>query len=202
MAEDSDLSTRRSLLLRLRQEPDDPAAWAEFVQRYGPLLFAWCCRWGLQTADAEDVTQTVLFKLAQYLRGFEYDPARRFRSLLKTIAHNAWKDFVASRQRAVPGTGDSAMLAVLHTVEARDDLATRLETAFDQELLALAQERVRLRVAPHTWEAFHLTAVEGRSGAEVAAQLGIRRGAVFQAKSKVQKMLAEEIERLEREAPA
>jgi RNA polymerase sigma-70 factor (ECF subfamily) len=202
MAEDSDLSTRRSLLLRLRQEPDDPAAWAEFVQRYGPLLFAWCCRWGLQTADAEDVTQTVLLKLAQYLRGFEYDPGRRFRGLLKTIAHNAWKDFLADRRRAVPGTGDSATLAVLHTVEARDDLAARIESAFDQELLALAQERVRQRVEPHTWEAFRLTALEGRSGAEAAEQLGMRRGAVFQAKSKVQKMLTEEIERLESEAPA
>ncbi len=202
MAEDPDLSTRRSLLLRLRQEPDDPAAWAEFVQRYGPLLLAWCSRWGLQTADAEDVTQTVLLKLAQYLRGFEYDPGRRFRSLLKTIAHNAWKDFVSSRQRDVPGTGDSAMLAVLHTVEARDDLAARIESAFDQELLALAQERVRQRVEPRTWEAFRLTAVEGKSGAEAAAELGMRRGAVFQAKSKVQKMLTEEIDRLESEAPA
>jgi WD40 repeat protein len=37
MAENSDLSTHRSLL-RLRQEPGDPTAWAEFVRRYGPLL--------------------------------------------------------------------------------------------------------------------------------------------------------------------
>jgi RNA polymerase sigma-70 factor (ECF subfamily) len=202
MAEDSDLRTRRSLLLRLRQEPDDPAAWAAFVRRYGPLLLAWCGRWGLQAADAEDVTQTVLLKLAQYLRTFEYDPGRRFRSLLKTIAHNAWKDFVAGRRQAVSGTGDSAVLAVLHTVEARDDLAARLETAFDQELLALAQERVRQRVESQTWEAFRLTAVEGRSGAEAAEQLGMRRGSVFQAKSRVQQMLREEIERLESEAPA
>ncbi len=202
MAEDSGLSTHRSLLLRLRQEPDNQAAWREFVERYGPLIFSWCRRWQLQPADAEDVTQAVLLKLAVHLRDFVYDPGKRFRGLLKTIAHHAWSDFLASRQRAVPGTGDSAMLAILQTVEARDDFAVQLESAFDHELLALAQERVRQRVEPHTWEAFRLTALEGRSGAEAAAQLGMRRGTVFQAKSKVQKLLREEIERLESEEPA
>jgi RNA polymerase sigma-70 factor (ECF subfamily) len=199
--EDSALRTRLSLLLRLRQEPDNQAAWGEFVQRYGPQIYAWCRRWQLQPADAEDVTQTVLLKLATQLRTFVYDPGRRFRGLLKTIAHHAWSDFVTGQKRAVPGSGDSAVLAALHTVEARDDLAAQLEAAFDQELLALAQDRVRQRVEPRTWEAFRLTALEGRSGEEAAAQLQMRRGTVFQAKSKVQKMLREEIERLQSEEP-
>lgn len=199
--DDSSLRTRVSLLLRLRQEPDNQAAWGEFVQRYGPQIYAWCRRWQLQPADAEDVTQTVLLKLATHLRTFVYDPGRRFRGLLKTITHHAWRDFVEGRQRAVEGSGDSAVLAALHTVEARDDLAAQLEAAFDQELLTRAQERVRERVEPKTWEAFRLTALEGRSGAEAAALLGMRRGAVFQAKSKVQQLLREEIERLESEEP-
>jgi RNA polymerase sigma factor (sigma-70 family) len=199
--DDSGLSTRISLLLRLRQEPDNQGAWAEFVQRYGPLIYSWCRRWQLQQADAEDVTQSVLLKLATHLRNFVYDPGRRFRGLLQTITHNAWSDFVTGRQRAVPGSGDSAVLAALQTVAARDDLATQLEAAFDQELLALAQEVVRRRVEPHTWDAFRLTALEGRSGAEAAAALNMRRGAVFQAKSKVQKLLRQEIERLENEVP-
>ena len=33
------------------------------------------------------------------------------------------------------------------------------------EMLELATERVRLRVEPHTWDAFRLTALEGQSGA-------------------------------------
>lgn len=197
--DDSALRTRVSLLVRLRQQPDNQAAWGEFVDRYGPLILAWCRRWRLQPADAEDVAQSVLLKLATHLRTFVYDPARRFRGFLKTITHHAWSDFIHSQQRAVPGSADSAVRATLETVEARDDLAARLEQAFDQEVLALASARVRQRIEPHTWEAFRLTALEGKSGAEAAAALGMLVGTVFKAKSKVQKLLREEIERLESE---
>jgi RNA polymerase sigma-70 factor (ECF subfamily) len=201
MTDDSTLGTRASLLLRLRGGPADPSAWLELVTRYGPFVLAWCRRWGLQEADAEDVTQIVLLRLTRQLRTFEYDPARSFRGLLRTIAYRVWLDLRDAHQRAVAGSGDSAVGAALEAEPARDDLAARLEEAFDRELLDLASERVRARVGPRVWEAFRLTAVEGRSGAEAAAELGLRVGAVFQAKSRVQQMLREEVERLESEAP-
>ena len=49
---------------------------------------------------------------------------------------------------------------LIQTVEARDDLARRLEAEFDLELLEEAQRRVRQR-RPGTWEAYRLTAIEG-----------------------------------------
>ena len=195
------LSTRVSLLIRLRQEPADQGAWNEFVQRYGPMLLGWCRQWRLQAADADDVTQNVLLKLAHHLRGFVYDPSRHFRGFLRTIAHNACKDYLDSKQRTVPASADTGLHAVLESVEAREDLAARLEQAFDLERFELAQERVRQRVEPRTWEAFRLTALEGKSGADAAALLHMQVGTVFKAKSKVQQMLREEIERLEREEP-
>jgi RNA polymerase sigma-70 factor (ECF subfamily) len=197
MAADDTQPTSASLLMRLRREPEDQAAWAQFVDRYGPLVYDWCRRWGLQAADAEDVTQGVLLKLASHLRTFEYDPARRFRGFVRTVAHHAWSDYVAARRRAVPGSGDSAVAAALSATPARNDLAARLEEAFDRELLEMAAGRVRARVEPHTWEAFRLTAVDGKSGAEAAAALGMQVGTVFKAKSKVQKMLREELAALE-----
>jgi RNA polymerase sigma factor (sigma-70 family) len=195
------LSTRTSLLIRLRQEPVDQAAWNEFVERYGPLVLAWCQQWGLQPADADDVSQNVLLKLAHHLRSFVYDPGRRFRGYLRTTAHNACKDYVDSKHRAVPASADAAVHAVLESIAARDDLAARLEEAFDLERLEMAQARVRQRVAPQTWEAFRLTALEGLSGADAAAALRMQVGTVFKAKSKVQQMLRDEIEQLEREEP-
>ncbi len=90
---------------------------------------------------------------------------------------------------------------MLESVLARDDLAARLEEAFDLERLEMAQANVRRRVEPHTWEAFRLTALEGQSGADAAAVLHMQVGTVFKAKSKVQRMLREEIERLESEEP-
>jgi DNA-directed RNA polymerase specialized sigma24 family protein len=117
------------------------------------------------------------------------------------MAHNACKDYFDSQHRAVAASGDPGVQAVLESVQARDDLAARLEAAFDQERLEWAQARVRQRVEPHTWEAFRLTALEGKSGADTAAFLHVKVGTVFKAKSKVQQMLREEIEHLESEEP-
>ena len=89
------------------------------------------------------------------------------------------------------------MLKLLQTVAARDDLVEHLKEEFDRELLEEAMARVRQRVEAHTWEAFALTALEGLSGAAVAQQLDLKVATVFKAKSKVQKMLQEEVARLE-----
>jgi RNA polymerase sigma-70 factor (ECF subfamily) len=138
VGDDSQMSTRTSLLIRLRQEPADQGAWNEFVERYGGMILAWCQRWGLQPADADDVSQNILLKLAHHLRSFVYDPSRRFRGFLRTMAHNACKDYLDSRQRVVAVSSDLGAYSVLESVEAREDLAARLEEVFDLERLEVA----------------------------------------------------------------
>jgi RNA polymerase sigma-70 factor (ECF subfamily) len=193
--------TSETLLGKLRQDPTDQAVWAEFVGRYGPKVYGWCRRWNLPDADAEDVTQNVLVTLAQKMSTFAYDPEKSFRGWLKTLTHHAWNDYLTSRRRPGRGSGDSAAADVLETVEAREDLVARLDAEFDRELLDEATVRVRLRVEPHTWEAFRLTAIEGQSGADAARQLAMQVATVFKAKSKVQKMLQEELRKLEGPEP-
>jgi RNA polymerase sigma factor (sigma-70 family) len=190
--------TSLTLLGRLRRESVDQETWREFVHRYGPLIYRWCRKWKLQEADAQDVTQAVLAKLVLKMRTFEYDPAQRFRSYLKTLTHYAWCDFLESRRRAGgAGSGDTQVLEALHTVEARDDLLAHLNEQFDHEVLQEAMARVQKRVEPRTWDAFCLTALEGLSGATAAERLAMKVGTVFKAKSKVQKMLQGEIAKLE-----
>jgi RNA polymerase sigma-70 factor (ECF subfamily) len=201
LTEPSSLRTRVSLLLRLRQAPQDQEAWGEFVDRYGWQIHAWCRRWGLQEADAQDVTQTVLLQLATRLQGFTYDPAKRFRGWLKTLTHHAWSDFLGARRPLLTASADSDIEYLLNTAQARDDLTQRLEEAFDQELLDLASARVRERVEAHTWEAYRLTTLDGLSGAETAARLGMQVGTVFKARSKVHKMLQEIVRDLNGEDP-
>jgi RNA polymerase sigma factor (sigma-70 family) len=193
----SNLRTSASLLARLRRPEIDQEAWAEFVRRYGPLLYHWCRHWRVQEADAQDVTQAVLTRLVVKLQTFEYDATRSFRAYLKTLTGYAWRDLIDGRKRAGAGSGDSACLELLETVEARDDLLRRLDEQFDRELLDEATARVRERVEEHTWEAFRLTALEGLPGAEAAARLGMKVYTVFKAKNKVQKMLQAEVARLD-----
>jgi RNA polymerase sigma factor (sigma-70 family) len=192
--------TSASLLGRLREETVDPADWGEFVRRYGPLIHSWCRRWRLQEADAEDVTQNVLLKLAAKLRTFRYDPSRSFRAYAKTLTHYAWCDYLDSRgQPGAAGTGDGQMIDQLDHVAARDELQEQLSDAFDREILEAAMARVRSRVEPRTWEAFRLTALEGLSGAETAERVGMGIAAAFKAKSKVQRMLREDVQRFQAE---
>lgn len=192
-----DSGTRVSLLGRLRRDPHDAKAWGEFVDQYGGRIYGWCRKWGLQEADAQDVTQNVLLRLAEKMKTFSYDPARSFRAWLRTLTHHAWSDFLESRGKSAQGSGDSNVRRLLDTVEARDDLVKHLEEEFDRELLEEAMGRVRLRVAPQTWEAFRLTALEGLSGAEAAERIPMQVAQVFVARRRVQKMLREEVARLE-----
>jgi RNA polymerase sigma factor (sigma-70 family) len=197
MAGHSTMPTSPTLLGRLSRLPTDQAAWSEFSERYGRKIYGWCRHWELQQADAEEVTQEVLLKLARKMATFQYDSARSFRAWLKTVAHHAWRDFLDGRRRSGMGSGDTRILEMLQTVEARDNLAEHLDQEFARELLEEAMARVRLRVQAHTWQAFQLLALEGLSGAVVAERLNMKVATAFVARSKVQKMIQEEVRRLE-----
>jgi RNA polymerase sigma factor (sigma-70 family) len=193
MSSCTDSNTSITLLELVRQHPKDREAWDRFVRRYRPKIYAWCREWGLQEADADDVAQDVLVKLTDKMSNFRYDPSRCFRAWLKTITQHAWSDLITSRYRGVEGK----LIPMLTSLEARADLEKRIEETFDRELLDLAIVRVQERVAPPTWEAFRLTAMERRSGVEASHILRIPVASVFVAKHRVQKMLKQEIDRFE-----
>ncbi len=184
--------TSLTFLERLQKNPDDPQAWGLFVERYQPRIRRWCLTWGLQDCDADDVSQDVLVKLFGALRKFRYDPARSFRAWLKTVTQHALVDFLAARRRD-PAHTRARMDAIADSAEAQSDLERQIEDAFDHELLEVATRRVKKRVKPATWDAFHLTAIEGLTGAAAAVRLQIPVAHVFVAKRRVQIMLQEEV---------
>jgi hypothetical protein len=52
-------------------------------------------------------------------------------------------------------------------------------------------------MAPHNWQAFYLTAVEGHAAADVARQLHMKVARVYAARSTIQQRLAKECRSLE-----
>jgi RNA polymerase sigma-70 factor (ECF subfamily) len=181
----------QSLFARLKA--NETAAWAELFKRCVPVIYHWCRAWHLQEADAQDLTQNVLLKLARRIRTFQYDPTKSFRAYLKTLARYAWCDLLSERDKPGAGGGGSVHLRQIESEAARDDLARRLEDGYEQELLRKAMETVQARVQPRTWEAFRLTALEGLSGEETARRLGMSVAGVFKARSRVQRRLREEV---------
>ena len=198
-AGDGDLRTSGTLLLRLRQL-DDREAWGEFVEQYTPRIFAWCRRYRLQDSDAADVTQEVLGKLVKAIRTFDYDASRgSFRGWLKTVTNNAVRDFLEDLARPGRGSGDTqigGLLAALQAPDAIQDLTASLEEEAERELLREAEARVQMRVQPNTWEAYRLTALKNVAASDAAAELGMPVSEVYVAKSRVLKMLREEVTRL------
>ena len=189
--------TRVTLLHRLNKDPGDQRSWTEFVRVYGPVIRGWCLHYGLQESDAQDVEQNVLLRLTAKLPQFQYDATRSFRAWLKTLTHHAWHDFVTETGYRHRGSGDSDVLEQLQSVAAKEDLAARVEATFDKELLEVALQRARGRVAEHTWEAFRRTALDGMSPQEAADALKVRVSQVYLAKHRVQKLVQEEIQQLE-----
>ena len=75
------------------------------------------------------------------------------------------------------------------------------EQEYQQQLFRLAAAQVRDAFAPSTWAAFWRTAVEGKSGATVAAELGLSVGAVYVARSRVLARLTERIQQMQHDCP-
>jgi RNA polymerase sigma-70 factor (ECF subfamily) len=191
-----DSETSLILLVRLQQDATNQHVWAEFVEYYRPKLYGWCLGWGLQDADAQDVTQNVMLRLVEKVRDFRYDPRGNFLAWLKTLARHAVSDLCQTGRRAGRGSGGGLADWLLESVAAREDQVQRLDEEFDWELLEEAMQRIRLRVAPQTWQAFCLTALKRLSGAEAAARIPMQVAQVFVAKRRVLRMLRDEVARL------
>lgn len=179
---------------RLRTDPGDVDAWTDFLAIYAPQIDRWCRLRGLQEADVQDVTQNILMTMAKQFGRFEYDPTRSFRGWLRTVTENAVRDYVKSC-KTKPLVGDSA---VLDSVESRQSLLEHLAESFDLEILAEARIRVQQKVDGKHWEVFELATDQQVSGADIASRLDISIANVFQIKSRIQRMIRDQIQQLEK----
>ena len=195
-------ATRASLLVRLR-DGGDVGAWQDFVRLYGPIIYGFARKRGLQDADAADLMQDVLRSVSSAVHRLEYDPVRgTFRGWLFTVTRNKVFNFLDRRSRRVQGSGDSRMQQRLEQHAAADgDLLADWEADYQRALAAQAMERVQGEFQAATWEAFLQTAVEGRTPAQVSARVGLSVGAIYVAKSRVIARLRQEIERMQEVEP-
>ncbi|HTU21750.1 MAG TPA: sigma-70 family RNA polymerase sigma factor [Gemmataceae bacterium] len=193
-------ATRPSLLVRLRDHQDNQA-WGEFVELYAPLIYAHARKRGLQDADAADLTQNCLRQVAVHVGRLEYDRQRgSFRGWLFTIVRNKLRDFQRQPRRLHQGSGEEHIQQLLERHPASEP---EEQEEWDREyrlgLLSWAAEQVRPQVQEATWQAFWQTAIEGKSGTQVAHALGMTAAAVYLAKSRVMTRLRDVIREVQGE---
>jgi RNA polymerase sigma-70 factor (ECF subfamily) len=180
-------TTPVSLLERLRQ-PGEQGAWQRFMELYAPLLYYWTRRLGLQPQDAADLVQEVFATLVRKLPEFVYDPRKSFRSWLRTVTLNKWRDQL--RQRTEPPAGGHSAFANLAVPDNTEWVG---QEEYRQDLIRRALQIMQSEFQPTTWKACWEYVVCDRPAAEVAAELGISVGAVYVAKSRVLSQLRREL---------
>jgi RNA polymerase sigma-70 factor (ECF subfamily) len=183
----ADGSTSRSLLAAARE--DDPAAWSRLVTLYTPLVAAWCSRWGVARQDVMDVVQEVFTAVARNIERFRKEqPEDTFRGWLATIARNKVRDYFRRHCDEPAATGGTQALLRISQVCDGTQLPVESDNAeadIFSEVLQRALESIRGDFHEQTWQAFWRTVVEGKSAADVAAELAMQPGAVRVSKSRV-----------------
>lgn len=195
--------TRVTLLNRLK-DGSDTDAWVEFVRLYGPVVYGFARKRGLQDADAADLMQEVLRSVARNAVKLDYDPKRgTFRGWLYTITRNKIYNFLTAQKNRPRGSGDSGAVERLDAIPDRAaDKDDDWDIEYERRLSAKAMDRVKHEFQPNTWQAFWGTAVDGRPAQEVGDELKMTAGAVYVAKSRVLARLRDEVQRLQAEAEA
>jgi RNA polymerase sigma-70 factor (ECF subfamily) len=174
-----------SLLERLRR----PDAWRRFVALATPFLFDAARRRGLQDADAADVVQDVFAVLARELPAFRYDPARSFRSWLRTVLLNKCRD----RRRRLAASAVEPAGRPPPEAEVPDPAEDFADAEFCRAVAVRALRLMRAEFGEVTWRACWEQVVHDRPAAEVARELGVTVNVAYLARSRVLARLRQEL---------
>jgi len=181
-----DNSTNMDLVNRVAA--DAPLAWKEFVDRYGPLIYAWARESGLQSEDAADVVQDTYRSLVNGIKTFRRQHGGgSFRRWLKTVTLSRVRDLLRRRRGKPKAIGGSGWLSYLSTVP-DPNRSSSLDSAPSTAAVYAALSKLKQFGASFqesTIHAFWLTAIEGRTSVDVAMELGMTPRAVRLAKARV-----------------
>lgn len=179
-------TTSPSLLSRVR-DPANDGAWREFDAKYGELIVRFCRGRHIQLADAEDIRQMVMARLAQALRGFHYERRRgRFRTYLGRITRNEMIRYF-SRPSSAAARVQLDVAAAEAAVDDRDAEA-EWEREWVQHHLRLALHSLRQTYESRSLAVFERL-VAGDTVEQVAASFAMTTQAVHKVKQRIRDRL-------------
>lgn len=189
--------TSTSLLIRVRQQDVD--AWSRLSKIYGPLVYSWARRAGLQNSDAADIVQDVFRRVARNIKDFRRDrPGDSFRGWLWTVTRNQVRDHfrkIHRQPQAIGGTDANYHLqSIAEALDGEDSLTAEQDEGF---IYRQALELMKSEFQEPTWRAFWRVVIDGAAPANVAEELGLSVWSVYQAKSRILRRLRTEFAELE-----
>jgi len=189
-------ATSPTLLVRLRAR--DAEAWRRLSELYGPIVYSWIRSRSVGEQDAADLVQEVFLSVHQSIERFRKEqPNDRFRNWLWTITRRRIQVHFRGQAKtpvAIGGSEANAQIQEIPEPMFEDDAEAPGTT--EGQVFRRALDLIRCEFGQHIWQACMLTAVEGRTAAEAAAELGMSVGSVYLARSRVLKRLRVEVEGL------
>ena len=179
LPQELDSVTTTALLESLFRE-EDPQVWSAFEARLRPVLLRVAMRMGLSLADAQDAGQECLAQVVAAGREGGYQRSKgRLRSWILGVLKHRVSDVHRQQQNLPSPTTESVMA----NVASDSQLSGAWEQESRRQLVIDAFEALRGsgEFSAENLEAFKLFGVDGRPAAQVAAQLGMTRWAVYKA---------------------
>jgi RNA polymerase sigma factor (sigma-70 family) len=182
----TDAVTSPTLLKKLR-DGQNSSAWRLFVEIYGPYLYAIARRGGLADAAASDVVQETLLRCVSVLPGFTYDPTKKFRAWLRTIANRVIYDYKRKSGRQPIATGETDFFQRLDGQCGREE--NPASAVLEGEVLRGMLDAIRQRLTAEQWELFQMTWIEELSDEQIAGRTGKNPGAIRVMRYRIRKAL-------------
>jgi RNA polymerase sigma factor (sigma-70 family) len=194
--------TRPSLLQRLQDGGDDEG-WQEFSDLYGPLIFRFGIKAGLNETEAQDVVQETLIAAARNLPEFRYDPkVCSFKTWLLNLSRWRVTDQLRKRLPRVPRAeaSDDATAGTATVERVSDagagDLVGLWEKEWQDALLDRALHKVKARVDLKHWQIFDLYVLKEWTARDVSHALEVSIARVYLTKHRVGALLDQELKKL------
>ena len=187
--------TSATLLRTLREARSgvDDAAWARFVDMYGPVVhhLVRLLSPGISDADTDEAVQDVFVKLVNILRSGAYDSAKgKFRTYLSTLVRRLLID--RYREAAARRRDRQVELDAAEQIGIDDDPGAWMDAKWRVACRMAAERRVmeESAISERSREVWRLLSCEGLAVKDAAKRLGIPSNAVSKIKRRVEAQIA------------
>ena len=175
-------TTSKTLLDKIAS--GDEISWDEFYLKYAPIVKALARFKGLDANAADDVCQQVMLQFFKQSKTFKFDPnIAKFRTYFGRIVNAKITNYY--RKRGEVSSDEPEEIPV------DSEEGNLFMNEWRKAVLKEAEQELKQRVAPETFQAYELYAVQNRPVKKVAEYLDCSENQVYQAKKRCFAMMRE-----------
>ena len=175
-------TTSKTLLDKIAS--GDEISWDEFYLKYAPIVKALAKFKGLDANAADDVCQQVMLQFFKQSKTFKFDPnIAKFRTYFGRIVNAKITNYY--RKRGEVSSDEPEEIPV------DSEEGNLFMNEWRKTVLKEAEQELKQRVSPETFQAYELYAVQNRPLKKVAEYLDCTENQVYQAKKRCFAMMRE-----------